>query len=161
MNTGEMNRPSSSSSFRPSPENMFHSPNMPQSLQQQQQQQQQQHPNFNLNSLTNNSDHMSQNGSQNGYNMSPYQQIIPLASPQSMNMGPGSDPFAAAGSLEQFFAANNMAQGSSDSGPQFGHAVLDQFDFTNLGLDLENGPVALGGNGGFNPFALPQTEAEG
>lgn len=156
MNTGEMKRPSSSSSYKPSPENMFNSPNLSQ-------QQQQQHPNFNLSSLTNTSDHMSQNGSgsQNGYQLSPYQQIIPLASPQAMNMGPGSDPFAGAGSLEQFFAANNLAQGSSDSGPQFGHAVLDQFDFTNLGLDLENGPVNLGGNGGFNPFALPQTEAEG
>lgn len=39
-------------------------------------------------------------------------------------------------------------------GPQFGHAIVDQFDFSNLGLDLDNGPVA----GGFNPFALPQTE---
>lgn len=156
-NNGDMIRPSSSHSYhqQQSPENMFNnSPN-------QQQQIQSQHPNFNLDSLTNNNN----NGSSNGYQLSPYQQsLIPINSPQSqqhMTTGSG-DPFA--GSLEQFFnnTSGNMGPGGSGGGSnQFGNAVLDQFDFTNLGLDLENGPVGLGGNGGFNPFALPQVEAEG
>lgn len=120
--------------FDPSPENLFPSPT--------------QHPNFNLDSLT-------ASTSSNNYQLSPYQNMLPLPSPQNGSLTlSGSDPFAA-GSLEHFFADNISGGGGNQSGgPQFGNAMLDQFDFTNLGLDLENGPV----DGGFNPFALPQTE---
>jgi hypothetical protein len=169
VGTGDMGRPLASNSYNQnsSPEQMFPSPNS-QPLAHQLAQQHQQQSAFGLEPLNNQGDGRS---SQNGYVVSPYSQMIPLASPQSqnsLNLGPGSDPFAGTGALEQFFHSNNLgqesapgSQGNGASQSQFGNAMLDQFDFSNLGLDLENGPVALGGSGGFNPFALPQTEAEG
>nr|ODN91630.1 nuclear protein [Cryptococcus depauperatus CBS 7855] len=46
--------------------------------------------------------------------------------------------------------------GVLDGVQQFGHASFDQFDFNDLRLGVRVGGQA----GGFNPFALPQTEGE-
>lgn len=63
--------------------------------------------------------------------------------------GIGSTPSTGGpGSQDQ----NGMLDGSGVQ--QFGNANFDSFDFNDLGLDVR----APGQGGGFNPFALPQTE---
>lgn len=74
------------------------------------------------------------------YQLPQFQPIIPTTSPTQT-----LDPFS--GSMDLFPNLNPQ-------GTQFGNP-MDQFDFSNLGLNLDNNQTGLGG---FNPFALPQTE---
>ncbi|WVQ75554.1 hypothetical protein IAR50_005181 [Cryptococcus sp. DSM 104548] len=67
----------------------------------------------------------------------------------------GVDQAPSAGSSSSLTTApgQQTVDGLGDGGmPQFGNATFDSFDFNDLGLDVRNN------GGGFNPFALPQTE---
>ncbi|WVF68076.1 hypothetical protein IAT40_002839 [Kwoniella sp. CBS 6097] len=64
---------------------------------------------------------------------------------------------------QQFFDSSFLDANGASNSQQFGNAILDSFDFTDLvggrsdGLGLGSG-LSTGAGGGFNPFAVPQTE---
>ncbi|ODN74484.1 hypothetical protein L202_06868 [Cryptococcus amylolentus CBS 6039] len=62
-------------------------------------------------------------------------------------------PSAGSSSSLTTVPGQQTVDGLGDGGiPQFGNATFESFDFNDLGLDVRNN------GGGFNPFALPQTE---
>ncbi|OCF33571.1 nuclear protein [Kwoniella heveanensis CBS 569] len=128
----------------------------------------------------------SQNQSQNQHqtqnngaiNLSPYNNLasMPLVSP---SQSAGQLNLQADGSMmshnhnqgqniaqqqqQQFFDSSFLDTNGAGNSQQFGNALLDSFDFTDLvggrsdGLGLGSG-LSTGAGGGFNPFAVPQTE---
>ncbi|WVR08046.1 hypothetical protein IAU60_005091 [Kwoniella sp. DSM 27419] len=113
-------------------------------------------------------------GHTNGINVSPYAGLasampLPATAQPPGQLGAlgadvnqaqqGQQPFAYNPEAGGGFIDGGVASGSQ----QFGNALLDSFDFSDLGLAGRGDGLGLGlGSGGapagFNPFAVPQTE---
>lgn len=76
---------------------------------------------------------------------------------QSINISPYQDMTLLPSPNDQILAgqADGLFQQGGTTGLEFGAAIGESFDFSNLGLPREGGDV------GFNPFAIAQTGDEG
>ncbi|WWC92847.1 uncharacterized protein L201_007808 [Kwoniella dendrophila CBS 6074] len=126
-------------------------------------------PTHSLLQITQQQQNQQQQQTNNGALISPFQNlgsnVLPLNSPNqnSLTMNSNSDGF----SFPEQQQSSTSFMNNGNDGNQFGNALLDSFDFSDLGLINRNDNTSSNNNGfglglsganGFNPFALPQTE---